>query len=460
MNKIELLKKRKAEVLSVGAEIRAKIAALVDENSFAEFDSFSFSKNEFYSEAGGEGLITGSAALNDNSVFVIAQNSAVLSGGLTKANCEKIVKCQEKAARSGSPIIYLLDSRGVAVGEGVNVLEGIAEVLATLQSLKGEVPQFAVCLGEVYGSSALIAAGCDYTFVLEGACVAHSSPLVLCAKGGKNVDKEVLGGVKSAKHNGLATFVSHDMVEVRDTVAKLLDLLPDYNGEVETMDDYNRTSPELNEKACEKCIIDAVFDKDYFIEFKKDFAPAVKVGAGRVGGIACGAIVFAGEEEGVALDNDVVSKIKEFVYYCDENSLPLLTFVNARGIKECECVAKTEILKSVANLTYALNNLQTPRINVVYKNAIGLGYSLFGSKALGADYSYAFATAKISLFETEKGAMIEFAGVNEKNHDAAAQKYAEEVQDPFNAAKNGFIDDIIEPEFVRQYVIAALQRLV
>lgn len=460
MDKIELLKNRRAEVLAKSGEIRAKIAELVDESSFAEFDSYSFSNNEFYTEVGGEGVLTGSASINDNSVYIIAQNSAVLNGGLTKANCEKIVKCQEKAARSNSPVIYLLDSRGVAVGEGVNVLEGIAKVLATLQSLKGEVPQIAVCLGEVYGSSALIAAGCDYTFMLSGACVAHSSPLVLCAKGGKTVDKDELGGIKSAKYNGLATFAPKDMLDVRDTVAKLLDLLPAYNGEVETLDDYNRTSPELNDKACEKCIINAVFDKDYFIELKKDFAPEVKVGVGRVGGIACGAIIFEGKDEGVALDNEIISKIKEFVYYCDENSLPLLTFVNALGIKECSCVAQSEILKSVSNLTYALNNLQTPRINVVYKNAVGLGYTLFGSKALGADYSYAFATAKISLFETEKGAMLSFAGVDEKNHEAAAKKYAEEVQDPFNAAKNGFIDDIIEPEFVRQYIIAALQRLV
>lgn len=459
MNKIELLKNRRAEVLENGKEIRAKIAELTDESSFAEFDSYSFSKNEFYSEAGGEGVITGAASINDNPVYIAAENGEVLSGGLTKANCEKIVKCQIKALRSGSAMIYLLDSRGVAVGEGVNVLEGIAEVLAEMQELKGEVPQIAVSLGEVYGSSALIAAACDYNFTLKNACVAYNSPLVIAAKSGKKADPEQIGGQSSAKHNGLTSFAADDMLSVRDTITKILDLLPDYNGEVETMDDLNRTAPELNEKTCEKCIIGAVFDKDYFIETNKDYAPEVKTGIGRVGGIACGAIVFGGGEKGVELDNVNVAKIKEFVYYCGENNLPLLTFVNTLGIKANEAVANSAILKEISNLTYALYTLETPRVNVVYKNAVGLGYTLFGSKALGADYSYAFATAKISLFETEKGAMIEFAGVNEKNHDEAAKKYVEEVQDPFNAAKNGFIDDVIEPQFVRQYVIAALQRL-
>lgn len=453
MNKLELLKNRRAEVLASGKKIREKIAELTDENSFAEFDSYSFSANEFYNgNVGGEGVVTGVATVNDNSVYIVAQNAEVLSGGITEANCRKIVKCQEKALRAGSPIIYLLDSRGVSVGEGIGALEGIAEVLSAVHDLKGEVPQFAVTVGELYGSFALVAASCDYNFVVKGGAVSYASPKVIAASCGKKCE----GGCQSSS---LTTFEAENMASVRDTVAKILDCLPEYNGDVETMDDYNRTAPELNEKACEKCVIDAVFDKDYFIEMNKGFAPEVVTGIGRIGGMACAAIVFGGADDGVELDGDIIAKIKDFVYYCDENSFPLVTFVNAAGIKATAGVACTPVVKQAANLAYALNNLDTPRINVIYKNAIGLGYTLFGSKALGADYSYAFATAKISLFDTKKGAMIELAGVNEENHDKAEVKYAEETQDPFNAAKKGCVDDIIEPQFVRQYIISALQRL-
>ena len=77
--------------------------------------------------------------------------------------------------------------------------------------------------------------------------------------------------------------------------------------------------------------------------------------------------------------------------------------------------------------------------------------------SLRMEYSYAFATAKISLFDTSKGAMIELAGVTEGNHAQAEAKYADEVQDPVNAARKGYIDDIIEPQFVRSYLISALQ---
>ncbi|MBQ2717675.1 MAG: hypothetical protein IJF75_03655 [Clostridia bacterium] len=38
--------------------------------------------------------------------------------------------------------------------------------------------------------------------------------------------------------------------------------------------------------------------------------------------------------------------------------------------------------------------------------------------------------------------------------------YEDNEQDAFNAAQNGFVDNVIEPEFVRQYLISALQMLV
>ena len=44
--------------------------------------------------------------------------------------------------------------------------------------------------------------------------------------------------------------------------------------------------------------------------------------------------------------------------------------------------------------------------------------------------------------------------------DKLAEKYAEENADPINAARNGYIDNIIEPQFVRAYVVSALQTLV
>ena len=102
--------------------------------------------------------------------------------------------------------------------------------------------------------------------------------------------------------------------------------------------------------------------------------------------------------------------------------------------------------------------IDTAKIAVVYKKAIGLGYSLFAAKSVGFDYTCAFANASIALFDGVQGAKLELN--NEKaDEDTLSAKYADENSDPINAAKDGYIDAIIEPQFVKQYLIASLQML-
>ena len=105
-----------------------------------------------------------------------------------------------------------------------------------------------------------------------------------------------------------------------------------------------------------------------------------------------------------------------------------------------------------------LDAIDTAKIAVVYKQAVGLGYSLFASKSVGFDYTCAFANAKIALFDSVQGAQIEL-GNEQADKAALANRYAEENSDPIHAAKNGYIDAIIEPQFVKQYLIASLQML-
>lgn len=97
-------------------------------------------------------------------------------------------------------MIYLLNSVGVEIGEGVDVLEGMAKLLMRCSQLKGVVPQYAVINGEVYGSLAVLASICDFTFFTKESVLAVNSPVVLSAKSGKNLSKEKVGGADVLKN--------------------------------------------------------------------------------------------------------------------------------------------------------------------------------------------------------------------------------------------------------------------
>lgn len=453
MDKIQLLQERKGKIICAGEKIRTQIKALIDIDSFVELSAFSFSKNEFYCEdAAGEGVVTGFATINDAPYYIVAQNSNVLSGGVSKANCDKIVKCLEAAEKNMTPVIYLLSTKGVQVGEGVTVLEGLGKLFLKATQLKGVVPQYAIVNGEVYGSAAAIAAIADFTFFIEKKSVLSiNSPFVLSAKAGKNVTPEEVGGIKALKNALLPTICVSDISEIRENIAIISNLIAQPFIEAE----LNASVPALDENPSVENLL-SIFEGA--IEIGASCESDVKTILARIGGIAVAAVVFDGGEEGVELTAKKLAKIKNFAEIATCYGLPFVTFTDVKGIAPTMQVNDSNVMKEVAEYLNVLDTIDTAKIAVVYKKAVGIGYSLFASKSIGFDYTCAFATASIALFDSVQGAQIELG--NEKaDKETLAKKYAEENSDPINAAKDGYIDAIIQPQFVKQYLIASLQML-
>lgn len=453
MDKIQLLQERKTKIADAGKEIRADVAALVDEESFVELSAFSFSKNDFYGEnAEGEGVVTGYATIDGYPYYIVAQNFKVLDGGVSKASCDKIVKCLDVAEKNGIPVVYLLNTHGVQVGEGVTVLEGLANVLMKATSLNNNATsQYVIVNGELYGAAAMLAAIADFTFFVKNKSVlAINSPFVLSAKAGKNLTKEEVGGAKALDKTGLVSLEVENLTDVREKIVMLSDLLRSGVADAE----LNEVSPVLNENATAENLL-SIFENS--IELGANTEPEIKTVLGRIGGIAVAAVLFDGEN-GVELTAAKFEKLKAFAnlaYYYD---LPYITFTDTKGICPCACTNNSLVLKAAAEYLDVFYRLSAPKIAVVYKSAIGLGYSLFAAKSMGFDYACAFANARIALFDDVQGAQIELG--NEKADKAAlASKYAEENSDPIHAAKDGYIDAIIEPQFVKQYLISSLQML-
>ncbi len=453
MDKIQLLQQRKTKIAEAGKAIRAHIQAIADEESFVELSAFSFSKNEFYNEeCAGEGVVTGYITVDGYPLYVVAQNFNVLDGGISKASCDKIAKCLDAAEKNNIPILYFLNTRGVQIGEGVTVLEGLGKVLLRSTQLKGVVPQYVVVDGEVYGSVAMLAAIADFTFFLKNnSMLAINSPFVLSAKAGKNLPKEEVGSAKALNKTGIPTFEVENLAEVRTKLVAIQELLA-----MPVVDaSLNESQPVLNDEVSAENLM-TIFEDP--LEMNAICEPDVKTVLGRIGGISVAAVVFDGGKDGVELTSAKLAKIKNFAEFACCYGLPFVTFTDVKGICPCTCANNSLVMKEAAEYLSLLDTIDTAKVAVVYKKAIGLGYSLFAAKSVGFDYTCAFANAQIALFDSVQGAQIELQ--NEKaDKTALAERYAEENSDPIHAAKDGYIDAIIEPQFVKQYLISALQML-
>lgn len=453
MDKIQLLKERKEKIVQTSQEIRADIAKIVDEQSFVELSAFSFSKNDFYNEeVAGEGVVTGFATVDGHPVYVVAQNFSAMRGGLSKANCDKIVKCLDAAEKNSTPVIYLMNTQGVQVGEGIPVLEGVGKILSKAMQLKECATQYLVVNGEVYGAAAMLAAIANFTFFLEKKSVlAINSPFVLSAKAGKNLAADAVGGVKALNGTCIPSFTVENLGEVREKILAITSIWTEPVIDAE----LNQSLPALN-VSCDAQNLLSVFET--CLEVGSGYLTDVKTILGRIGGISVAAVVFDAED-GVELDALKIAKIKNFAelaIFCD---LPFIVFSNVKGITPTMDVNNSYVLKEIAEYLEIFQQLSTPKLSVVYKKAVGLGYSLFASKSIGFDYACAFANAKIALFDGAQGAKIELS--DEKAEESAlVARYSEENSDPINAAKDGYIDAIIEPQFVKQHLIASLQMLI
>lgn len=453
MDKIQLLESRKVAIVAASKELRDQISVIVDADSFVELSAFSFSKNTYAeTDVAGEGVVTGFATVDGYPFYIVAQNFKVLQGGISKANCDKIVKCLDAAEKVGAPVLYLMNTLGVQVGEGVGVLEGLGKLLLRASQLKGVIQQYVIVNGDVYGSAALLAAAADAVFFIENKSVlAINSPFVLSAKQGKNLPKEAVGGMGALNQAGLSSIAVSSLEEAKEKMLTHFDIMTARMVDA----DLNGTLPALQDCSNAESLL-SMFES--IVEVGANYAPEVKTVIARVGGISVASIIFDGGEDGVELNADNLAKIRSFTEYASCYMLPIVFLCNVKGIEPTMSANNSRVMKEAVEYLEALSSMENGVISVVYGKAIGVGYTLFASKAVGFDYTCAFANAKIALFDNVQGAQIEFASEN-ADKAALAAKYADENSDPFNAAQGGYIDAIIEPQFVRQYVIASLQML-
>lgn len=446
MDRIELLQARKAAIAEASKNVRGEIRALSDEDSFVELYAFRLSDEADGELPAGEGVVTGFCTVGGYPFYVVAQNYARDLGGLTKANCDKIVKTLSAAEKSGTPVVWLLHSGGAKIGEGTGVLEGIAELLSAAVRLKDEVTQYAVICGDVYGAAAAIAAVADVVFFPEGGTLAVTSPYVLAARAGKELKKEEVGGYDALKNAVLPAVKVRDLEEVSALLKQFTELfgMPVCDAEL------NAAFPSLNVKSGGEEISALIEDG---VELGANACPEIKTVLGRVGGVAVAAAIF----DGARLNERNLRKIKNFAQLASDHGLPFVTFVDCAGVEPALSVNDSGVLKEMAEYLSVLGAAEIPKIAVVTGHASGLGYSLFAAKSAGFDYVYALATAGVALFESAQGAEIFYGGAGDKAE--LLSRYEEEYADPVFAAKDGYLDNVVEPQFVKQYLIASLQML-
>lgn len=462
---------------------RERINALLDPGSFVEVDAFVTHRcTEFGMdcvEAPGEGVVTGYGTVDGRLVYVYAQDFTVIGGSLGEMHAKKICKVMDMAAKMGAPIIGMNDSGGARIQEGIDALSGFGEIFFRNTCNSGVIPQISVIMGPCAGGAVYSPAITDFIFMVEKTSQMFiTGPQVIKSVTGEDVTGEDLGGagVHGAK-SGVAHFSAASDEECIAQIKTLLSYLPSNNLEeapyVAPTDEINRLSEKLTtivpdeaSKAYDvKEVIAEVVDNGEFFEVQKNFAQNIVVGYARMNGQVVGIVANQPKVMAGSLDINSSDKAARFIRFCDSFNIPLVTFTDVPGYFPGVEQEQGGIIRHGAKLLYAYSEATVPKINVITRKAYGGAYIAMSSKHLGADVVMAWPTAEIAVMGPEGAANIIFKNDIKESSDPIAtraekiQEYRNKFASPYEAARRGYIDDVIEPDSTRPRIIAALEML-
>lgn len=491
----DLQEKRKKIELGGGAErtekqhkkgkmtARERIDYLLDKNSFVEIDTFVKHRSTDFdmdkTEVPGEGVVTGYGTIDGRLVYVFAQDFTAMGGSLGEYHAQKICKVMDMALKMGAPLIGLNDSGGARIQEGVDALSGYGNIFYRNSIASGVIPQISAIMGPCAGGAVYSPALTDFVFMVNGTSQMFiTGPQVVKAVTGEDVTQEELGGaVTHSTKSGTAHFMAENDKDCLDQIRRLLSFLPSNNLEetevIDTGDDVNRLTSDLEEiipdnpnKAYDmKEIIRIVVDSGDFMEVMAGYAKNIITCYARIGGRSIGIIANQPNYLAGSLDIDASDKAARFVRTCDAFNIPVVNFVDVPGYLPGTNQEYGGIERHGAKLLYAYSEATVPKITIITRKAYGGAYIAMCSRHLGADAVFAWPTAEIAVMGPDGAANIVFKKEIEESKDPAEarqqkiEEYRENFANPYKAAARGYIDEVIEPRFTRQYIAQSLEML-
>jgi acetyl-CoA carboxylase carboxyltransferase component len=460
---------------------RERLALLFDD---AEFSELGIHGRPHHSqramegkEAPADGVITAYGKVDGRLVAVAAYDFTVMAGSMGMTGELKVARLRELALGKRIPLIWLLDSAGARIQEATGSLfAGSGHLFREEVVMSGVIPQIAALMGPCAAGTAYIPGLADFVPMVKGrGSMALAGPHLTRAVTGEDVTQEELGGSKvHTRISGVADLEVDSDEDCIAAIKRYLSFFPqnceqpaprlEPGDPVERMDDeLLDVLPESPRKPYDMYdVIGRLVDGGDWFDLKPRWARTIITCLARMGGRPVGIVANQPRQLGGILENDSADKAARFVNLCDAFNIPLLFLQDVPGFMVGTKVEQAGIIRHGAKMLYAVSRATVPKITVVVRKAYGAGYYVMCGKAYEPDLIVAWPSAEISVMGPEGAVNIIFRKQIETADDPEATR-AQMIEgirqsiDPYIAAGNALIDDVIDPRETRPTVIKALE---
>jgi len=460
---------------------RERLDLLVDEGTFNEIGLHGrphYSQPAMQDrEAPADGVITGWGDVDGRACAIVAYDFTVMAGSMGQTGEIKVTRIREMALQKRMPLIWLLDSAGARIQEAAGSLfAGSGHLFREEVEMSGVVPMVAAMMGPCAAGTAYIPGLSDFVPMVVGqGAMALAGPHLVKAVTGEEIEMEDLGGAKvHCRKSGVGDLEVKDDPECIEAIKKYLSYFPSNCEQkppvIETSDPEDRGSDALLDLIPESPrtpydmyrVIEEIVDGGDYFDIKPKFAKSLITCFARFGGRPVGIVANQPKQLGGILDVDSADKAARFINLCDAFSIPLLFLQDVPGFMVGSKVEQQGIIRHGAKMLYAVSRATVPKITVLVRKAYGAGYYVMCGRAYEPDLIVAWPGAEISVMGAE-GAVniigrsaIEASGDPEATREAMLNAVRAQI-DPYIAAGNAMIDDIIDPRETRRTIIRGLE---
>jgi len=454
----------------------SRVENLVDPSSFLELGS-----ERLHNATGfgledrripGDGVVAGTAAIDERAVHVFAQDRYVLGGSLGEAHADRIADTIMRATRGGTPVVGINDSGGARIQEGVASLDGYGRVFSANVAASGRVPQISVILGACAGGAVYSPALMDITIMSDAGTMFLTGPRIVRAVTGEDVDARALGGPEvHGTRTGSAHLIAPDDAAALTLTRQVLSYLPSaawHPGPVAESrapahDDPGAVVPgEARDPYDVRDVIAGIVDEASFLELQVGWARNLVIGFARMEGATVGVIANQPAWLAGVLDATASEKGARFVRFCDAFGIPLVVLVDVPGFLPGTSQEHGGVIRRGAKLLHAFTSATVPRISLVLRKAYGGAYIVMNSRSIGADAVLAWPGAELAVLGAEGAADLIFRREIEahpERREPLMASYRRDAMDVGVAAGRGSVSEIIDPSDSRAAIATLLRSL-
>jgi acetyl-CoA carboxylase carboxyltransferase component len=460
---------------------RERIDLLVDPGTFVEIGIQAgphFSQRAMEGrEAPADGVITGWGDVDGRPCCIAAYDFTVMAGSMGVTGEQKVGRLREMALQKRMPLIWLLDSAGARIQEASgSIFAGSGHLFREEVTMSGVVPLVAAMMGPCAAGTAYVPGLSDFVPMVVGqGAMALAGPHLTKAVTGEDISMDDLGGARvHCRKSGVGDLEVTDDAECIDVVKRYLSYFPSNCEEAPPLRDASDPDDRMSEKLLDIVpessrqpydmydVIREIVDDGEIFDIKPKFARTIITCLARFGGRPAGIVASQPKHLGGILENDSADKAARFINLCDAFNVPLVFLQDVPGFMVGSKVEHAGIIRHGAKMLYSVSRATVPKVTVIVRKAYGAGYYVMCGRAYEPDLIVAWPSAEISVMGPEGAVNIIGRSAIEASDepDATREQMLAEIKksiDPYIAAKNDLVDDIIDPRETRPTIVRGLR---